>query len=101
MLERFSASGSERLAVMNYYMNEIIEDLISDIHKYFLTSSTFSSGFTPYSPPRTIDLEVMKILEVDMARMSQLVTKFKERFSKEATVFKTLTQEFYRVFKSI
>lgn len=34
----------------------------------------------------------MKILEVDMARMSQLVTKFKDRFSKEATVFKTLTQ---------
>ena len=33
--------------------------------------------------------------------MAQLVQKFKERFSKEANVFKTLTQEFYRVFKSI
>ena len=86
---------------MNYYMNEIIEDLISDIHKYFLTSSTFNNGFTSYSPPRNIDLDVMKILDVDLIKMSHLIQKFKERFSKEATVFKNLTQEFYRVFKSI
>jgi hypothetical protein len=101
MLERFSASGSERVAVMNYYMNEIIEDLISDIHKYFLTSTGFSNGYTPYNPPRNIDLEVMKILDLDITKMSHLIQKFKDRFTKEATVFKTLTQDLYRVFKSI
>lgn len=100
MLERFSASGSERVAVMNYYMNEIIEDLISDIHKYFLTNSGFSNGYTP-NPPRSIDLEVMKILDLDIVKLSHFIQKFKDRFTKESTVFKTLTQEFYRVFKSI
>jgi hypothetical protein len=66
--------------------------LISDIHKYFLTSSTFSNGFTPQTIPRNIDLDVMKILEVDIARMAHLTQKFKDRFTKEATVFKNLTQ---------
>lgn len=56
MLERFSASGSERVAVMNYYMNEIIEELISDIHKYFLTNSFFNSGYSPSIIPKSIDL---------------------------------------------
>ena len=86
---------------MNYYMNEIIEELISDIHKYFLTSATFNEGYTPYNPPKPIDVEVMKILDLDLPKMSHLVCKFRERFNKEASVFKTLTQEFYRVFKSI
>ena len=43
----------------------------------------------------------MKILDLDLPKMSHLVCKFRERFNKEASVFKTLTQEFYRVFKSI
>lgn len=92
MLERFSASGSERVAVMNYYMNEIIEDLISDIHKYFLNNSAFSLGFTASNPPKSIDLEVMRILGLDIAKMSHLIQKYKDRFAKEATVFKNLTQ---------
>jgi hypothetical protein len=43
----------------------------------------------------------MKILDLDITKMSHLIQKFKDRFTKEATVFKTLTQDLYRVFKSI
>jgi hypothetical protein len=82
MLERFSASGSERVAVMNYYMNEIIEDLISDIHKYFLTSPGFTLGYSSSNPPRSVDLEVMNILDLDIAKMSHLIQKYKDRFFK-------------------
>ncbi len=55
MLQRFGTSGSERMAVTNYYMNEIVEVLISDIHRYFLNSSAFSQGFTANNPPKNID----------------------------------------------
>jgi hypothetical protein len=92
MQERFGASGSERNAVMNYYMNEIIEDLISDIHKYFLNSSAFCYGISPSNPPKNIDLEVMRILDLDITKMSHLIQKFKDRFTKEASVFRNLTQ---------
>lgn len=34
----------------------------------------------------------MQILDLDLAKMSQIVCKFRERFNKEASVFKTLTQ---------
>lgn len=33
--------------------------------------------------------------------MNGMINKYKDRFLKEATVFKDLTQELYRIFKSI
>ena len=62
-------------------MNEIIEDLISDIHKYFLTNSIFSFGFTPFNP-KSIDMEVMRILDIDTVKMTHLIQKYRERFTK-------------------
>jgi hypothetical protein len=82
-------------------MNEIIEVLISDIHKYFLTCSPFAQNYAPNNPPKSIDLDVIRILKLDSAKLSSMVSKFKERFVKETTVFKDLTQELYRIFKSI
>ena len=52
MLLRFGTSGTERMAVTNYYMNEIIEVVISDIHKYFLNNSGFiCQGVGPSRTP--------------------------------------------------
>ncbi len=82
-------------------MNEIIEDLVSDIHKYFLVSSTFVPNFMPSNNPKIIDLDVMRILRLDATKLSSIMIKFKDRFVKETTVFKDLTQELYRIFKSI
>ena len=76
MLDRFGAAGSQRISIMNYYMNEIIEDLISDIHKYFLTNSIFSFGFTPFNP-KSIDMEVMRILDIDTVKMTHLIQKYR------------------------
>ena len=83
-------------------MNEIIEVLISDIHKYFLNSSGFiSQGISPQKPLKTIDIEVMHILDLDICKVTKMMSQYRQRFTQEATVFKNLTQELYRVFKSI
>ena len=76
--------------------------LISDIHKYFLNNSGFiSNGITPYNPPKPIDIEVMRILNLDLSTVGRLVQQYRDRFIKETSVFKNLTQELYRIFKSI
>ena len=80
------------MRVINYYMNEIIEVLVSDIHKYFLHSSAFAQSFSSHNPPRNIDQEMMRILNLDLPKLNGMILKFRERFSKEATVFKDLTQ---------
>ena len=92
MTERFGAAGSERKELINYYMNEIIQDLVSDIHKYFLVSSTFVPKNVPNFSPKSLDLDVMGILRLDPSNLSAIVAKFKDRFTKETTVFKDLTQ---------
>lgn len=101
MMVRFGTSGSERMGVINYYMNEIIEVLISDIHKYFLNCSAFAHGLNARNPPKAIDNEVMNILNLDVTKLNSMMSKYQDRFQKEATVFKDLTQELYRIFKSI
>lgn len=100
MMLSFGTSGSERMGVTNYYMNEIIEVLVSDIHKYFLNCSAFSHGSNSHSP-KPIDVEVMRLLGLDAPKLGAMISKFKDRFQKETTVFKDLTQELYRIFKSI
>jgi hypothetical protein len=76
-MARFGTSGSERIGIINYYMNEIIEVLVSDIHKYFLTSSSFVHSYPTNSPPRNIDLDVMRILRLDSSKLSSMLAKFK------------------------
>ena len=76
--------------------------MISDIHKYFLTGSVFSQNYiSPNQKQRSIDNEVMRIMGLDPSKLNNMMGKFKDRFLKEATVFKDLTQELYRIFKSI
>jgi predicted DNA-binding protein len=93
MMHRFGTSGTERMRVVNYYMNEIIEVLISDIHKYFLTCSVFSQQYnSPNQQLKPIDIEVMRLLGLDPSKLHSMIHKFKDRFNKEAEVFKDLTQ---------
>lgn len=81
------------MRVVNYYMNEIIEVLISDIHKYFLTSSIFSVRYvSPNQEKKPIDSEVMRLLNLDSSKLNNMINKYKDRFLQEATVFKDLTQ---------
>jgi len=77
MMARFGTSGSERIGIINYYMNEIIEVLVSDIHKYFLTSSSFVQKTPPNSPPKNIDVDVMRILRLDSAKLNTMVSKYR------------------------
>ena len=76
---------------MNYYMNEIIEDMISDIQKYFLNSSSFSQSFNSLQL-KPIDRDVMRFLDLDVSKITYIMQRYKERFHKESTVYKDLTQ---------
>jgi len=82
IMAKFGASGSERVKLINYYMNEIIEDLVTDVHKYFLVSSSLLPNFMPSSKLKRIDEEVMRILRLDSTKLSSILTKFKHRFVK-------------------
>lgn len=75
--------------------------LISDIHKYFLNCSALTHGLNARNPPKPIDNEVMNILNLDVTKLNSMMSKYQDRFQKETTVFKDLTQELYRIFKSI
>ena len=62
-------------------MNEIIEVLVSDIHKYFLNSSVFTFNSNPRNP-KAIDTDVMRLLGLDASKLSAMLFKYKERFQK-------------------
>jgi len=43
----------------------------------------------------------MRILNLDSSKLNSMMNKYRDRFLQEATIFKDLTQELYRIFKSI
>lgn len=57
-----------------------------------MTSGIFRNEFTCSILPKPIDLDVIKILNLDFTSLASLIRKYKNRFIKETSVFKTLTQ---------
>lgn len=57
-----------------------------------MTSGIFRSEFNCSIIPKSIDLDVIKILNLDFTSLGSLIRKYKNRFVKETSVFKTLTQ---------
>lgn len=41
ILDRFGTMGGERTSMINAYMSEIVETLVSDMHKYLMSESGF------------------------------------------------------------
>ncbi len=44
MIARYGAAGSERIATTDYYVKQIIEILLGDIHKYIVDCAVNDSG---------------------------------------------------------
>jgi hypothetical protein len=44
IIARYGAAGSERIAATDYYMKQIIEMLLADIHKYIVDCVVNDSG---------------------------------------------------------
>lgn len=44
LISKYGAAGSERVATTDYYVQEVIEILIADIHKYLVYSAMNNSG---------------------------------------------------------
>ena len=42
--ETFGSAGKERVSLVNYYMSEIIENLLTDFQKYFINCAIANTG---------------------------------------------------------
>lgn len=90
MREKFGSAGKERVSLVNYYMSEIIENLLTDFQKYFINCAIANTGiFIDNYDTRSdqalgkIDVEVSNILGLnELNRKNSLVNKFKDRFKK-------------------
>lgn len=64
MIARYGAAGSERVATTDYYMKQIIEILLGDVHKYIVDCAVNDSGLFGLGGWTSLDDEVCKILKV-------------------------------------
>lgn len=84
--ETFGSAGKERVSLVNYYMSEIIENLLTDFQKYFINCAVANMGIfmdDTKGDVNKIDLEVSTMLGLtEMKKKSTLVSKFKDRFKK-------------------
>ena len=64
MKAKFGAAGSERIATTDYYMKEIIEILIGDIHKYLMHCALGNSGLFGLNNWTALDEKICGILKV-------------------------------------
>lgn len=109
MKERFGSAGKERVSLVNYYMSEIIENLITDSQKYFINCAIADMGiFCDSTDSRNdltiskLDLEVANIMGLnEIKKKNTLITKFKDRFRKEATLFNSISQQLYQTFNTL
>ncbi len=90
-------------------MSEIIENLLTDFQKYFINCSIANTGiFADVTDSRhdvlvsKIDLEVANIMGLnELKKKNSLVSKFKDRFKKEAMLFNNICQQLYQSFSTL
>lgn len=85
-------------------MSEIIENLLTDFQKYFINCAISNTGIFLHDKLQTnkIDLEVCLCLGLDDdKKINTIVTKFRDRFKKEALLFNTICQQLYQSFSSL
>lgn len=61
MKEKFGSAGKERISLVNYYMSEIIENLITDFQKYFINCALANKGIFLDINDSRLDLNVGKL----------------------------------------
>ena len=64
MKAKFGAAGSERVATTDFYMKEIIEILLGDIHKYLMHCALENSGIFGMNGWTLFDDKICEILSV-------------------------------------
>lgn len=65
MKAKFGAAGSERVATTDYYMKEIVDILLGDVHKYLMHSALHNSGIFGLSEWTSFDDKICEILRVN------------------------------------
>ena len=55
LMSKYGAAGSQRIAATDYYMKQIIEILLGDVHKYIVDCAVNDSGLLGLGPWRKLD----------------------------------------------
>ena len=98
---KYGAAGSERVAATDYYVKEVIENLIGDVHKYLVSCAINNSGLFGLGEWANIDSDICRILSVNKPIRVTLSQKFRERMLIEFQTFKDITQGFYDAYRSV
>lgn len=77
MMARYGAAGSERIAATEYYMKQIIEILLADIHKYIVDCAVNDSGLFGLGEWTTFDDQICSILKVNKEARVRLSRSYK------------------------
>lgn len=62
-MSKYGAAGSQRIAATDYYMKQIIEILLGDVHKYIVDCAVSDSGLLGLGPWRKLDEDICQILK--------------------------------------
>lgn len=77
LIARYGAAGSERIATTDYYMKQIIEILLADIHKYIVECVVNDSGLFGLGEWTKMDDEICQILKVNKEARVKLSRNYK------------------------
>ncbi len=77
---------------MKYHLNEIFENLMSDVGKYFMMSAINNSGLIGESQTK-MDKELALLLDLDQKKKKYLTIKYIDQFRKDVTDFKCMMQK--------
>ena len=80
---KYGAAGSERIATTDYYVKEIIEILIGDIHKYLVACAINNTGLFGLGEWTNLDDNICQILRINKPVRIGLSQKFREKMMKE------------------
>lgn len=77
LIARYGAAGSERIAATDYYMKQIIEMLLADIHKYIVDCAVNDSGLFGLGGWSKLDDEICGILKINKEFRIKLARNYK------------------------
>ena len=101
LIARYGAAGSERIATTDYYMKQIIEILLADVHKYIVECVVNDSGLFGLGEWTKMDDEICEILKVNKEARVRLSRNYKNSMIQQFDTFKTITQKFYDAYRAV
>jgi hypothetical protein len=101
LIAKYGAAGKERLAATDYYMGQIIEMFLADIHKYIVECAVNDSGLFGLGRWSKLDDDICGILKVTKEFRVKLAQNYKSQMMEEFETFKVASQKFYDAYRGV